>query len=296
MERAGYPITAVGKTIAIIGAGRVGQTLARALRRRGWRIGAVVTRSPRTARAAVRFIGGGEPILDMKSQISKLDDAPVLLITTNDNQVPVAARALARLRKSWRGRVVLQASGALSSRVLAPLGKRGAAVGSLHPLYPFPKPLKVFPPGVVFGVEGDPRALKGALALVRALKGEPMEVRSTEKALYHAAAALVAGHLLTLADMGVRALVRAGVRKARARTVLVPLAQATLGWYARHGARAWTGPLARGDADTVRRHLSELRKLPPQYGETYRTLARAALSLYRKRSSPGTKKLRRLLG
>ncbi|MCI0402547.1 MAG: DUF2520 domain-containing protein [Acidobacteria bacterium] len=283
------------KTIAIVGAGRVGQTLGRALRRKGWRIGAVATRRASTARAAARFIGAGQPISDLKYQISKLDGAAVILIATNDNQVPVAARALARLKKNWRGRVVLQASGALSSRVLALLGKRGAAVGSLHPLYPFPKPLKTFPPGVVFGVEGDPRALEQALKLVKALSGQAMEIRSTEKALYHAAAALVAGHLLTLADMGVRALVRAGVRKARARTVLVPLAQATLGWYARHGARAWTGPLARGDADTVRRHLSELRKLPPQYGETYRTLARAALALYRKRSSEGTKKLRRLL-
>ena len=283
------------KTIAIVGAGRVGQTLGRALRRRGWRIDAVVTRRASSARAAARFIGAGHPISNLKSQISKLDGAGIILITTNDNQVPVAARALARLKKSWRGHVVLQASGALSSRVLAPLGKRGATVGSLHPLYPFPKPLRVFPPGVVFGIEGDPRALEQALALVRSLRGEPMEVRSTEKALYHAAAALVAGHLLTLADLGVRALVRAGVRKSRARTVLVPLAQATLRCYQRWGGRAWTGPLARGDADTVRRHLSELRKLPPQYGETYRTLARAALSLYRKRSSRGTRKLRRLL-
>ncbi|MFQ5927154.1 MAG: Rossmann-like and DUF2520 domain-containing protein, partial [Terriglobia bacterium] len=279
----------MSQTIAIVGAGRVGQTLARGLRQRGWRIGAVVTRRASSARAAARFIGAGHPIWSLKSQISKLDGAGVILIATNDNQVPVAARALARLKKSWRGRVVLQASGALSSRVLASLGKRGAAVGSLHPLYPFPKPLRVFPPGVVFGVEGDTRALQQALALVKALGGEPMEIRSTEKALYHAAAALVAGHLLTLADMGVRALVRAGVRKSRARTVLVPLAQATLRCYPRHGARAWTGPLARGDADTVRRHLSELRKLPPQYGETYRTLARAALALYRKRSSQGTK-------
>ncbi len=283
------------KTIAIVGAGRVGQTLGRALRRKGWRISAVVTRHAGSARAAARFIGAGQPISDLKSQISKLEGAAVILIATNDNQVPVAARALARLKKNWRGRVVLQASGALSSRVLAPLGRRGAAVGSLHPLYPFPKPLKVFPPGVVFGVEGDPRALEQALALVRSLKGEAMEVRSTEKALYHAAAALVAGHLLTLADMGVRALVRAGVRKSRARTVLVPLAQATLRCYQRWGGGACTGPLARGDAETVRRHLSELRKLPPQYGETYRTLARAALSLYRKRSSKGTRKLRRLL-
>lgn len=285
----------MAKTIALVGAGRVGQTLGRALRRRGFRIGAVVTRRPATARAAARFIGAGRPISNLKAEISKVGDAGIVLITTNDNQVAVAAAALARLKKNWRGRVVLQASGALSSRVLTPLRRRGAAVGSLHPLYPFPKPLRVFPPGVVFGIEGDARARQQALALVHALRGQPMEVRSTEKALYHAAAALVAGHLLTLADMGVRALVRAGVRKSRARGVLVPLAHATLRCYERWGGRAWTGPLERGDIETVRGHLAGLRRLPPHYLETYRTLARAALSLYRARSSQRTKRLRRLL-
>jgi predicted short-subunit dehydrogenase-like oxidoreductase (DUF2520 family) len=122
-----------------------------------------------------------------------------------------------------------------------------------------------------------------------------MEVRSTEKALYHAAAALVAGHLLTLADMGVRALVRAGVRQSRARTVLMPLAHATLRCYERWGGRAWTGPLERGDVDTVRRHLAGLRRLPRHYVETYRTLARAGLSLYRAGASKRMQRLRRLL-
>lgn len=282
----------MAKTISLVGAGRVGQTLGRAWRRRGYRIGAVVTRRVSGAQAAARFIGGGRPGARVDAAVG---DADIILITTNDNQVAVAARALARLKVSWRGRVALQASGALSSRVLAPLARRGAAVGSLHPLYPFPKPLRVFPPGVVFGIEGDPRARKAALALVRSLRGQPMEVRSTEKALYHAAAALVAGHLLTLADLGVRALERAGVRKSRARRVLVPLAHATLRCYERWGGRAWTGPLERGDVDTVRRHLAGLRRLPRHYVETYRTLARAALSLYRARSSRRTKKLRRLL-
>ncbi|MDA2913345.1 DUF2520 domain-containing protein [Acidobacteriia bacterium AH_259_A11_L15] len=282
----------MAKTIALIGAGRVGQTLGRALRRRGYRIGAVVTRRLSTARAAVRFIGGGQARAGVDATVG---DAHIVLITTPDRQVAAAARALGRLKMSWRGRVALQASGALSSRELAPLKKHGAAVGSLHPLYPFPRPLRIFPRGVVFGVEGDRRARRQALALVRALGGQAMEIRSTEKALYHAAAALVAGHLLTLADLGTRALVRAGVRKARARRALVPLAQATLACYARWGGRAWTGPLERGDVDTVRRHLAGLRRLPPQYLETYQTLARAALSLYRARSSKGTKRLRRLL-
>lgn len=279
-------------TIALVGAGRVGQTLGRALRRRGYRIGAVVTRHLSTARAATRFIGAGLPCAGVDTAAG---DADIVLITTPDRQVAAAARALARLKVSWRSLVALQASGALSSRELAPLGKRGAAIGSLHPLYPFPRPLRVFPRGVVFGIEGDRRARQKALALVQALGGQPMEIRSTEKALYHAAAALVAGHLLTLADLGVRALVRAGVRKSRARQALVPLAHATLACYARWGGRAWTGPLERGDVDTVRRHLAGLRRLPSHYMETYRILARAGLSLYRRRSSKGAKQLRRLL-
>ena len=106
----------MAKTVALVGAGRVGQTLGRALRRRGYRIGAVVTRRPATARAAARFIGAGRPISNLKSEISTVGDAGIVLIATNDNQVAVAAQALARLKRNWRGRVVLQASGALSSR------------------------------------------------------------------------------------------------------------------------------------------------------------------------------------
>jgi predicted short-subunit dehydrogenase-like oxidoreductase (DUF2520 family) len=277
------------KKITVIGAGRVGQTLARAWRKRGYRIGAVVTRRASRARAAARFIGGGQPRAGLAEDIG---DARLVFIATPDREVAFAARALARKKKSWRGYVVLQASGALSSRELAPLARRGAAVGSLHPLYPFPKPLRTFPRGVVFGVEGDQRARQQAVALVRALRGQPMEIRSTEKALYHAAAALVAGHLLTLADLGVQALVRAGVRKSQARRVLVPLAQATLACYARWGGRAWTGPLERGDVETVRRHLRALRHLPRGYANAYVALAQAALGLYR---GGRRKELRRLL-
>lgn len=279
----------MAKTIAIVGAGRVGQTLGRALRRRGYRVGAVVARRASRAKAAVRFIGAGRP----HAKVCKgIGEARIVFIATPDCQVAVTARALARQKKSWRGHVVLQASGALSSGELAPLARRGAAVGSLHPLYPFPSPLRVFPRGVVFGIEGDRQARRQAIALVRALRGQPMEVRSTEKALYHAAAALAAGHLLTLADLSVRALERAGVRKSRARQVLVPLAQATLDCYSRWGGRAWTGPLERGDVETVRRHLRALRRLPRGYADAYIALAQAALGLYRGGRS---KELRQLL-
>ncbi|MFQ5662691.1 MAG: Rossmann-like and DUF2520 domain-containing protein [Terriglobia bacterium] len=282
----------MAKTIAIVGAGRVGQTLARALHGRRYRIGAVVTRRLHTARAAVRFIGAGKPRRRAGAEVAQAD---IVLIATPDRDVAHAAHELGQQGSDWRGRVVLHTSGALGSGELACLREKGAAVGSLHPLYPFSRPLRRFPRGVVFGIEGDRRAAKQAATLVRALGGEPVKIRAAEKPLYHAAAALVAGHLMTLVDLGTRMLVRAGVPQGRARHALLPLVLATLASYARWGERAWTGPLERGDAETVWHHLVALKSLPRPFREVYLTLARAALTLYRPKRSRAAKELQRLL-
>ena len=160
------------KTIAVVGAGRVGRTLARALRRRGYRIGAVVTRSLRTARAAARFIGAGRPVGLMSDELSRAD---VVLIATPDGQIARTARLLARGRASWRGRIALHASGALEARELAALKKRGTAVGCFHPMFPFPRPLAVLPPGITFGLSGDARAVRVASPATHQFTGKQAE-------------------------------------------------------------------------------------------------------------------------
>jgi len=281
------------KTIALVGAGRVGQTLTRALRQRGYRIGMVVTAHAATAKAAARFIGAGTPATGLVPELAKAD---ILLLTTPDREVASMARRLARLPVGWRGRVVLHTSGALCSKELAPLRARGAAVGSCHPIYPFPRPLRRFPRGVVFDLEGDRRAMKEAMGLARSLGGLPIQLNAQGKALCHAAGTLVAGHLMALVDLGTRGLIRAGVPRRLAWPALQPLVRETLAGYGRWGAAAWTGPLQRGDVGTVRRHLTALRALPHPYREVYLTLARASVALYRKRQSAATRELRRLLG
>lgn len=282
----------MAKTIAVVGAGRVGRSLARALRRRGYRMGAVVTRRLPTARAAVRFIGGGTPRGRVDAEVSRAD---IVLVATPDREITKAAHALAGLEADWGKKVVLHTSGALSSHELIPVEEKGAAVGSLHPFYPFSPALKVFPRGVVFGLEGGPRAVRQAAALVRALRGHAIEIPAEMKPLYHAAGALAAGHLMTLVDLATRLLVHAGMPRSRARQALLPLVTATLASYARHGERAWTGPLERGDAETVWHHLVALKELPRHYREVYLALARAGLDLYRGDNTRATKELRRLL-
>lgn len=280
------------KTIAVVGAGRVGQTLARGLCRRGYRLGAVVTTHLRTARAAVRFIAAGKA---STLPSASLEEAAIVIVATADRQVANAARHLARSATDWRGKVVLHTSGALSSGELAPLRRRGAAVGSLHPIYPFPRPLRSLPRGIVFGVEGDPPAVKQASRLARSLGGKPMKILAEQKRLYHAAAVFAAGHLMTVLDLGAHLLERAGVPKAVARQALLPLAEETLKGYARWGERAWTGPLSRGDVETVRHHLAALKQLPPPYRQVYLAVARAGLTLYGDRSHRARPRLRQLL-
>lgn len=285
----------MANSFAIVGAGRVGQTVGRALRRHGYRVVCVVTRSARSARAAARFIGAGRPLSSLKSGIAQIGEAGIVLIGTPDREIAAVARALARLEAGWRGKLVLHASGALSSRELIPLEEQGAVVGSFHPFYPFPRSLREFPRGVIFGVEGDRRAVRQAARLARALGGRPVEIAAEAKSLYHAGGVLADGHLMTLVDLGTRLLVRAGVPREHALPALLPLARGTLENYARRGAKSLTGPLKRGDAETIWHHLVALKSVPPHYRDAYLALARVGVDLYRRDRGRRTKELRQLL-
>jgi len=294
----------MAKTIALVGPGRVGQTLARALRRRGYRIGPVVGTNLRSTRRAVQFIGGGKAAALLDAGVSNaaalldagVSNADVVLICTPDRAVARVARALSRLPVSWPGKVVLHTSGALSSRELTPLVRKGAAMGSFHPLYPFSRPLREFPRGVAFGIEGSPRAEKEARRLALVLGGISLKVRVGKKQLYHAAAVFAAGHLMTGFDAGVRAMARTGLPEKKARQALLPLARATLEAYEKWGTRAWTGPVARGELDRVRGHLEALRRAPRPVRDLYAALARAGLVLHRPGKKASAQRLQRLLG
>lgn len=271
----------MSRTIAIVGPGRVGQTLARALRQCGYRIGVVASRSPKRARAAVKFIGGGRAVNGLSPA---LFDADTLLLPVSDAHIAAIARKLANTGgRRWRGKVVLHTSGSRSSRELGPLRRLGAQCASFHPLFPFPQPLRWFPEGVFFGIEGDRAAVRRARELARALEGVPLRVPARQKVLYHAAGALASGQLLTLADLGARVLRRIGVPRRQASRALLPLIRSTIEQYAQLGERAWTGPLARGDAETVGKHLAALEKLPPYFLQAYAVLGQAAVALYRRK-------------
>jgi predicted short-subunit dehydrogenase-like oxidoreductase (DUF2520 family) len=263
------------ETLAIVGAGRVGRSLGRRLHELGWKIGAVVASTEPSARKAVRSIGAGHAHAHLTRQVLATE---VILITTPDRVLAEIAEELARIgAEELHGKIVLHTSGALSSRVLEPVAKCGAAVGSMHPLQSFSG--VGLPPldGRVFAIEGDAAAVRAAREVTRSLGAIPVHIECSKKPLYHAAGAMAAGNVLALMEAATRLMVGAGMKRREAARALLPLTRQVLDNFERLGPRsAWTGPLSRGDFAVVAEHLEAMKEFSPEFAEAYCAVNRLA--------------------
>lgn len=262
----------MSRTLSIVGAGRLGGAFGKRLSALGWRVGAVVTRSSRTARAAVRAMGAGKPCGQLTPRVFEAD---TILLAVPDGRMAEVATALAKIGGAdCRGKIILHTSGALDRNVLAPLARLGASTGSLHPMQTFGARGSPRLQGVIFAIEGDRRAQGAARAMARALGGIPVEIDGAHKPAYHAAGALVAGHALGLVEGAAQILRHCGFSRRRALATLLPLMRQMLDNYERHGPHAaWTGPIPRGDFATVARHRRALRREPTELRAAYDALA-----------------------
>ena len=282
---------AMSRTISIIGAGRVGKTVAKRLGKLGWRIVAVVTRSGSSARAAALAIGGGKPYGGLTAGVL---DADVILMATPDGALESVAKELARTGgEKCRGKIVLHTSGALDSRALAPLASRGAHTGSMHPMQTFSGRSAPRLEGVIFAIEGSPPARRAGEKIARSLGGTPVRVHGANKPAYHAAGAVVAGHALALVESAIQTLIKIGFSRRRGNEALLPLIRQMLDNYERLGPHAaWTGPLSRGDYATIAKHVNTLKRFPREYRDAYAALAELSARVLSKRPAATQKKLR----
>jgi predicted short-subunit dehydrogenase-like oxidoreductase (DUF2520 family) len=218
----------------------------------------------------------------------------VILICVPDDRVRAVA---AELREMASPRtVLLHLSGSLPAALLPPR-RRGAALGSMHPLFSFPSPGGRAPDltGVWWAVGGAPPARAMAHRLARELGGRSLELPESRRVAWHLAAALAANHLVGLLDTAASlAARRLGLRRARAEAMLVALAESVLDNARAAGLRrALTGPIARGDVETVKRHLAVLAGEPRPVRELYRLLGLRQVDLAG--ASRRARALRRLL-
>ena len=268
--------------ISIIGAGRLGTTLALALSRRGYSIQSVVARRSQSARKTATLLDGDTQALDAK-QLKLLKPADLFLITTTDDQVANVAAELAKLETGRRS-TALHTSGALSAEVLSPLRKNGWSTGSIHPLVAVGGSTAELR-GAFWSVEGDSAALRLGKRIVRDLGGKSFSIRSEDKPLYHAAAVMSAGNVVALFDVAVEMLIHCGLTRKAARGILQPLIASTVhNLETKDPVEALTGTFARGDIETVKLHLASLKqsKLTDAI-ELYRLLGRRSLKLSKKK-------------
>ena len=257
-------------TVAVIGAGRLGQAFAIALQSSGYPVVALVARSTEQAEKAAallkKTLGRGPGKRRPKfvfgaNQLAELPETDLVLITTPDDAIQDTAQRLSSL---WNGRkrsTVLHTSGALSSEALAALAEKGFQTGSIHPLISISEPVSGAAAlhGAFFCIEGTAKAKRLAEAIVRDLGGHSFTIKPERKALYHAAAVMTAPHLTALVDLAVEMLSACGLSKRKAQQVFMPLLESTVNnLKTSNPQQALTGTFARGDIATVRRHLAAL--------------------------------------
>lgn len=263
----------------VIGAGPVATVIAAALRKGGQPVLGLWARRPDAARAAARTAGvagfsSAPPDLLLESD--------VVILAVRDSAIAEVAAMLCGTGLITTRHILLHCSGAIAAReALGGVADKVGGVGTLHPLRAISDASAAATGlrGTVFGVEGDAAAQVVAKRLISAMGGAALPLEREQMATYHAAAAMASNYLVALIDAAAQALAAAGMPMDQAVSALVPLAQGALANVAERGAqRGLTGPIRRGDVQTVQRHLAALQQRP-ETAELYRALGRATVRL-----------------
>lgn len=259
--------------VGVVSAGRVGSVLGAALARAGHTVAAAAGISAESHARAERLLPG-VPLLPPDEVVAAAD---LVLLSVPDDALPDLVSGLASTG-AWRpGQIVIHTSGAYGVGVLRPAAEAGALGLALHPVMTFTgreedlQRMAACSVGVTAAAD-DEVAWNVAEALTVEMGGEAVRVPEAARPLYHAALAHGANHLATLVADCLDLLGGAGVENPE--RMLGPLLSAALDNTLRHGDRALTGPVARGDTGTVSKHLAVLAEQAPDILPSYTALAR----------------------
>jgi predicted short-subunit dehydrogenase-like oxidoreductase (DUF2520 family) len=261
------------RRIGVVGAGRVGAVIAAALRAAGHDVVAAAGESD-ASRRRIDALLPGVPAAK-PTDVARASD--LLLLTVPDDMLSNVVTMLSASGAIHAGQVVVHTSGRHGLAVLEPARAVGARTIALHPAMTFTGTEVDLPrlAGCVFGVTADEDDRALAESLVADLGGTPMWVREDHRTLYHAGLAHGANHLVTLVAEAMEILSAAGAADPAA--TLRPLLTAALDNALEDGDAALTGPIVRGDVETVRAHVADLTTTALQTLPSYVAMARASL-------------------
>lgn len=279
-------------TLGFIGTGTVGSALARALSRAGYAVAAVHNRSPEKAHRVAASIDGARAV---KSAQDVVDACDLAFLTVPDDFIEALCASM-----TWiAAKAAIHCSGAASMDILQSARDQGAEVGVFHPLQTLARPDEAERnlPGSGFAIEASSDELRATLEeMARALGGTPL-LLSGDKALYHASAVFASNYLVTLLGLASSLWEPLGLTRDEGLRALLPLVRGTLDNLERIGLpNALTGPIARGDAGTIERHLNALGRVAPELLPVYKELARRTIPIARAKGSLDEAGARRLAG
>ncbi len=254
--------------IGFIGAGTVGTALASRLQSSGYNVAAVASRTFSSAQRLAESVPGCRAMPNLQDAADATD---LIFVTTPDAAIgQVAAKVC------WhRGMSVVHCSGADSTEVLTPARASGAQVGAFHPLQTFASVQQAIDnlPGSTFAVEAE-EPLKSILKrMAEDLQGYSIELKASDKVIYHASAVMACNYFVTLVKLSTDLWQTFGVSRQDAVRALLPLLKGTLNNIEKVGIpNCLTGPIARGDSGTIRKHLKALDESAPHVAKLYREL------------------------
>jgi predicted short-subunit dehydrogenase-like oxidoreductase (DUF2520 family) len=284
--------------ISIIGAGKVGTTLATVLHRSGNKIVAVVSRDRQSARKCGKLVSCGNCSDDVSAIPSSSN---LVIIAVPDQSIRSVAESLASLTSlKFNHMFVCHTSGALTSDVLEPVARKGARVFSMHPIQTFPRQNSLKDQirsmkGITYGIEGPRNAFATATIVVRKLGGEILFVPKEAKILYHLACVIASNYSVALVG-AIESI--AGKFAQKKLQPFEKLLQTSLENAMRLGAgKALTGPIVRGDSKVISDHLKSIRN--PELRALYKSLGTYVLKLaadQERLASDQISRLQKLLG
>lgn len=263
--------------IGFVGAGKVGFSLGRYFTEHGIHVSGYYSRNPRSAGEAAEFTGTGsyETLEDL------VRDSEVIFITVPDDAIASVWKAMKALRIA--GKAVCHCSGVLSSDIFSESAACGCTGYSIHPLLAVSDRLRSYQEfsQAIFTIEGDEAGQEEMAALLRHCGNTVIPIRREEKTRYHAAAVFASNLMLGLAQAAIEELTCCGFTQEEARAALAPLMEKNISHLGEHmPAEVLTGPVERGDADTVSRHLDTMTG---RHREIYRLLSEELLPIARQK-------------
>lgn len=276
--------------IGIVGAGAVGSALGVALARAGWPVGAVASRDPERRERFRRLVPGVRAFAEANALV---DDVELVILAVPDDAVAAVAATI----RLYAGQALVHTSGLLGAEVLHPAMAAGTQAGAFHPLVAFADLERAVAAlhGATVAIEGDDDLAAHLAEMAEAVGGVPVRLAPGSKVAYHAAAVLAAGGITALLDTIREVAAPLGLDEAAALAVYLPLVEQTLANARGLGIEAaLTGPATRGDAGTVRAHVTALEADAPGSLEVYRALLRRGVGIAARRGALAPEAVERL--